>query len=73
MNTICTLEGLTSARLSEKRMTREELCRRLGIRATSTLRSKVRGETKLTIDEAKRLAKFLDVSIEDICSLLGYE
>lgn len=66
-----TLEGLTSARLAERRKTRKQLCSEMGIRSTVTLNSKIRGKTDLSLNEARVLARFLGITIEDICALLG--
>ena len=69
MATISTLEGFVAGRMTEKQVTKAELAQIVGVKTTQTLNTKLDGTSELSLREAKSLADFCGVSIEDICSL----
>lgn len=62
-----TLVGLVSGLMAEKHVTKAELAERLGIKSTQTLKTKLDGTSELSLREAKGLADFCDMSLEDLC------
>jgi DNA-binding XRE family transcriptional regulator len=69
MAVISTLEGFVNGRMSEKNVTKAELAQLIGVKTTQTLNTKLDGTSELSLREAKSLATFCGVSLEDICSL----
>lgn len=69
MAVISTLEGFVAGRMNEKKVTKAELAQIVGVKTTQTLNTKLDGTSELSLREAKSLADFCGVSIEDICSL----
>ena len=69
MVTISTLEGFVTGRMTEKKVSKAELAKILGIKSTQTLNTKLDGTSELSLREAQNLASFCGVSIEEICSL----
>ncbi len=69
MATIKTLEGFVSGRMREKKVTRAELAQIVGVKTTQTLNTKLDGTSELSLREAKNLASFCGVSVEEICNL----
>lgn len=65
-----TLIGLVSGNMAEKHIAKAELAARLHIRSTQTLNNKLNGTSELSLREAKGLADFCDVSLEEICLLV---
>lgn len=70
MATISTLSGFVSGILAEKRVTKADLAQCLGIQTTQTLNTKLEGQSDFSLREAKKLAAFCGVSIEEICTLV---
>lgn len=64
------LNGYVSARLTETNTTKQKLADSMGIKTVATLNTKLNGDSELTLVEAITLAKFLNISIEDICEML---
>ncbi len=64
-----TLVGLVNGLMAEKRVTKAELANLLGIKSTQTLNTKLDGTSELSLREAKGLADFCGVTLEDLCSL----
>lgn len=69
MATIGTLEGFVTGRMTEKKVSKTELAKILGVKSTQTLNTKLDGTSELSLREAQNLASFCGVSIEEICSL----
>ena len=69
MTGINTLEGLVSCCMAEKKVSKAELAQILGVKTTQTLNTKIDGSSELSLREAKSIADFCGVSIEEICSL----
>ncbi len=69
MAIISTLEGFVTGRMREQKVTKAELAERLGVKSTQTLNTKLDGTSELSLREAKSLADFCGVSIEEICTL----
>ena len=69
MAVIGTLEGFVTGRMTEKKVGKAELAQIVGVRTTQTLNTKLDGTSELSLREAKNLAAFCDVSIEDIAKL----
>lgn len=70
MDNRLSLSGYVSARLTETNTTKQKLADSMGIKTVATLNTKLCGDSDLTLKESIVLANFLNISIEDICSLL---
>lgn len=70
MAIISTLEGFVLGRMNEKKVSKAELAKIIGVKTTQTLNTKLDGTSELTLKEAQNLANFCGVSIEDICDLV---
>ena len=69
MASIGTLEGFVGGCMAEKKISKGELAQLLGFKTTQTLNTKLDGSSELSLKEAKSLAEFCGVTIEDIAEL----
>lgn len=70
MATVNTLTGLVNGALAEKGVTKAELASALGISSYDTLGKKLDGTSGLSLFEAKALARFCDISVDELCTLV---
>lgn len=69
MATVNTLTALVNGTLAEKGITKNELAAMLGISTTATLGKKLDGTSDLSLKEAKGLADFCSISVDEVCEL----
>lgn len=69
MANVGTLEGFVIGRMTERKVSKAELAQILGVKTTQTLGTKLDGTSELSLREARNLADFCGVSIEEICDL----
>lgn len=62
------LQGLVAARVAELNITKQSLADAVGV-SLVTFNKKVCGESDITITEARKLAKAIDVSSDEVCRL----
>lgn len=62
------LQGLVAARIAELHLTKQGVADAMGC-SLVTFNKKVNGESDITISEARRLAKKLGVSSDEVCRL----
>lgn len=62
------LQGLVAARIAELHLTKQSVADALGC-SLVTFNKKVNGESDITITEARKLARTLEVSSDDVCRL----
>ena len=62
------LVGLVAATLAENNISKQKLAEEVGC-APVTLKRKLTGESFLTITEARKLAKALNIDPEEVCRL----
>ncbi len=64
-----TLEGRVGAYLAQNHVKKHELANALGM-SLVTFNRRVRGESDLTVVEARKLAKAMDMPFDEICNLV---
>lgn len=69
MATVKTLEGFVTARMREKKVSKQQLANIIGVKTTQTLNTKLDGSSELSLVESRKLADFCDVSLDEICVL----
>lgn len=62
------LQGLVAARVAELDITKQSLADAVGV-SLVTFNKKVCGESDITITEARKLAKAIEVSSDEVCRL----
>lgn len=62
------LQGLVAARVAELNITKQSLADAVGV-SLVTFNKKVCGESDITITEARKLAKAIEVSSDEVCRL----
>lgn len=62
------LQGLVAARVAELNITKQSLADVVGV-SLVTFNKKVCGESDITITEARKLAKAIEVSSDEVCRL----
>lgn len=62
------LQGLVAARVAELNITKQSLADAVGV-SLVTFNKKVCGESDITITEARKLAKAIEVSCDEVCRL----
>lgn len=62
------LQGLVAARVAELNITKQSLAGAVGV-SLVTFNKKVCGESDITITEARKLAKAIEVSSDEVCRL----
>lgn len=62
------LQGLVTARVAELNITKQSLADAVGV-SLVTFNKKVCGESDITITEARKLAKAIEVSSDEVCRL----
>lgn len=62
------LQGLVAARIAEMDITKQSLADAVGV-SLVTFNKKVCGESDITITEARKLAKAIEVSSDEVCRL----
>lgn len=62
------LQGLVAARIAEMNITKQSLADAVGV-SLVTFNKKVCGESDITITEARKLAKAIEVSSDEVCRL----
>lgn len=62
------LQGLVAARVAELGITKQSLADAVGV-SLVTFNKKVCGESDITITEARKLAKAIEVSSDEVCRL----
>lgn len=62
------LQGLVAARAAELNITKQSLADAVGV-SLVTFNKKVCGESDITITEARKLAKAIEVSSDEVCRL----
>ena len=62
------LQGLVAARVAELNVTKQSLADAVGV-SLVTFNKKVCGESDITITEARKLAKAIEVSSDEVCRL----
>lgn len=62
------LQGLVAARVAELNITKQSLADAVGV-SLVTFNKKVCGESDITITEARKLAKAIEVSSAEVCRL----
>lgn len=62
------LQGLVAARVAELNITKQGLADAVGV-SLVTFNKKVCGESDITITEARKLAKAIEVSSDEVCRL----
>ena len=62
------LQGLVAARVAELNITKQSLADAVGV-SLVTFKKKVCGESDITITEARKLAKAIEVSSDEVCRL----
>ena len=62
------LQGLVAARIAELHLTKQSVADAMGC-SLVTFNKKVNGESEITISEARKLAKKLGVSSDEVCRL----
>ena len=62
------LQGLVAARVAELNITKQSLADAVGV-SLVTFNKKVCGESDITITEARKLAKAIEVSSNEVCRL----
>ena len=62
------LQGLVAARVAELNITKQSLADAVGV-SLVTFNKKVCGEPDITITEARKLAKAIEVSSDEVCRL----
>lgn len=62
------LQGLVAARVAELNITKQSLADAIGV-SLVTFNKKVCGESDITITEARKLAKAIEVSSDEVCRL----
>ncbi len=62
------LQGLVAARVAELNITKQSLADAVGV-SLVTFNKKVCGESDITITEARKLAKAIEVSGDEVCRL----
>lgn len=62
------LQGLVAARIAELHLTKQSVADAMGC-SLVTFNKKVNGESEITISEARKLAKKLEVSSDEVCRL----
>lgn len=62
------LQGLVAARVAELNITKQSLADAVGV-SLVTFNKKVCGESDITITEARKLAKAIKVSSDEVCRL----
>ena len=62
------LQGLVAARVAELNITKQSLSDAVGV-SLVTFNKKVCGESDITITEARKLAKAIEVSSDEVCRL----
>ena len=62
------LQGLVAARVAELNITKQSLADAVGV-SLVTCNKKVCGESDITITEARKLAKAIEVSSDEVCRL----
>lgn len=63
------LEALVGAKLAIMHKTKQSLADAMGV-SLNTLNRKISGESEMSTTEALALSRFLDVTVEDVCSLI---
>ena len=63
------LQGLVAARVAELNITKQSLADAVGV-SLVTFNKKVCGESDITITEARKLAKSIEVSSDEVCRLV---
>ena len=54
------------AKVAEKNIKREELCKLWGLGCVTTVSNKINGKTPITLDEAQRFADYAGLTDEEI-------
>lgn len=62
------LQGLVAARVAELNITKQSRADAVGV-SLVTFNKKVCGESDITITEARKLAKAIEVSSDEVCRL----
>lgn len=62
------LQGLVAARVAELNITKQSLADAVGV-SLVTFNKKICGESDITITEARKLAKAIEVSSDEVCRL----
>lgn len=68
-----TVYQMVGKRLTETGMSKRELFERMGLLAYSSLDKKLKLKSELSLSEAKTLAAFLGISLDELCAAIEEE